>query len=151
MARAYASTVIDRHIETVWTIVRDFAAVGRWIPNAKSCHVLPDGDPTRPIRRIVLGDDSVVDEVRVMIDEARHRLQYAFVPPLPRGMRTFIGTAHLRPVTDGDRTFIEWISEFDCDAKWEQKMVQNISGQLAQIVAAVGAEAGNLEGGRGVV
>lgn len=147
MVRAYASTVSSADVETVWALVRNFEAVGRWIPGAKSCHVLPTGDPAAPIRRIVLGDDSIIDEVRVALDDTHRRLRYAFVPPLPRGMRTFLGTAHVRPVTDGARTFVEWISEFDCDAEWEDQMVRGISGQLAQILDAVTAEAENA--GRG--
>jgi carbon monoxide dehydrogenase subunit G len=140
MARAYASTVCNADVETVWALVRNFEAVGRWIPGAKSCRILPTGDSAAPVRRIVLGDDSTIDEVLVTLDDIRRRLRYVFVPPLPRGMRSFLGTAHVRPVTDGARTFVEWISEFDCDAGWENQMVSNISGQLTQILAAVTAE-----------
>ncbi|ORW72883.1 SRPBCC family protein [Mycobacterium saskatchewanense] len=141
MTRAYASTVIDAGVDTVWGLVRDFGAVGRWIPGCKGCDVLVDIDPTRPVRRLVLADEDVVEEVLLTRDDLLRRIQYGFPGQLPRGMRSFIGTAQVREVTDGDRTFIEWSSEFDTDQEWESKMIANISGMLTQIIAAVAAEA----------
>lgn len=141
MTRAHASTIIDHPVDAVWAMVRVFDAVGRWIPGAKSCAtVTVDSSPT-PVRRIVLADDTVVDEILVTLDDARRVIRYAFASPLPHGMRSFLGTAHARPVTDGDRTFLEWISEFDCDERREDAMVRNITATLTKLVAAVGEEA----------
>lgn len=141
MARAYVSTVINADVDSVWEIVRDFGAVVRWIPGCQGAELLTTDDPTRPVRRLVLADDSVVDEVLLTRDDVTRRIQYGFPAELPRGMRSFVGTAHTRPITDGDRTFLEWQSEFDTEQKWEAKMIVNISDMLAQIVAAVAAEA----------
>ena len=140
MARAYASTVVNADVATVWATVRDFGAVARWIPGCKGGAVLSDHDPTRPVRRLVLADDTVVDEVLLSRDDVSRRIQYGFATELPPGMRSFVGTAHVRPVTEGDRAFLEWRSEFDTEQKWEAKMIANISGILGQIVAAVAAE-----------
>lgn len=141
MARAIASTVIDQEVDRVWEALREFDAVGRWIPGA-SCELVDSGRPTNPNRRIILADGTSVLERLVTLDEVRHRVSYDFVPPLPYGMRGFLGTAFLLPITDGDRTFIQWMSEFDCDEKLEARMVSNISAQLALIVQAVAAETG---------
>lgn len=141
MARAVASTVIDANVEVVWRLIREFDAVGRWIPGARSCTLVDSGRPTNPNREIVLGDGSSVVERLVTLDEVGHVVRYDFVPPLPRGMRSFLGTASLLPVTDGDRTVIQWMSEFDCDEKLESKMVANISATLLQLIQAVAAEA----------
>lgn len=141
MARAVASTVIDANVEVVWRLIREFDAVGRWIPGARSCTLVDSGRPTNPNRQIVLGDGGSVVERLVTLDSVRYTLCYDFVPPLPRGMRSYLGTASLLPITDGDRTAIQWVSEFDCDEKLEAKMVANISATLLQIVRAVAAEA----------
>jgi hypothetical protein len=148
VARAYASTVIDRDVDSVWKLVRTFDAVGRWIPGAKSCVTVEAGHGAAPIRRIVLADDTIIDEVLITLDDARRRIRYGFASPLPRGMRSFLGTAHVRPITNGDRTFIEWISEFDCDDAHEAKLVANIGATLAQLLAAVTAETGQMERAR---
>lgn len=144
MARAYASTVVNQNVDDVWNLVRTFDAVGRWIPGAKSCVTTTTGTPAQTIRRIILTDDTVVDETLVTLDDVRRVIRYQCASSLPRGMRSFLGTAHVRRVTDGDRTFLEWISEFDCDARIETAIVRNIGTTLTKLIAAVAAEAEGL-------
>lgn len=145
MARAHASTVIDQNVDVVWDVLRDFTCVGRWIPGAQACDLVASEFPTNMVRRIVLADGTVIDEPLLTLDDVARRVRYTICEPLPRGMRTFLGTARLLPITDGDRTLIEWTSEFDCDEAREAKMIRNISGQLALIVAAAAAETGRKE------
>jgi hypothetical protein len=98
-------------------------------------------DGTPPIRRLNLADGRMIEEVLVTLDDVERRIRYGFPGEPPRGMRSFVGTASVREVTDGDRAFVEWSSEFDTDRKWEAKLIANISAMLAQVVAAVAAEA----------
>lgn len=140
MARAYASTVIDQDLDVVWSVLREFDCVGRWIPGVVSCDIVAGESPTNPGRRIVLQDGSSLDERLVTLDEPDHRVRYTILGEHPRGMRAYIGTAALRPVTDTNRTFLEWISEFDCDAAIEARMVAGVTRQLGRILDAAAAE-----------
>lgn len=139
MARAHASTVIDRNVEDVWALVRDFAAVERWIPDCRGCRI-DSSDPTAPVRRLTIGDGESIDEVLVARDDAERRIRYAFVSPLPRRMHSFLGTAQVHEITVGNRALLQWTSEFDCDAADAQRLVEGISRTLTVIVGAVARE-----------
>ena len=44
----------------------------------------------------------------------------------------FTAGAVLTPVTDGDRTFVEWSAEFDCPPEREADLIANIGGGVFQ-------------------
>ena len=51
----------------------------------------------------------------------------------PDGRSTnYVATLRLTPVTDGDRTFVEWTAEFDCAAEREAELVSNIGNGVFQ-------------------
>lgn len=147
MARAHASTVIERDVDAVWSLVRDFAAVARWIPDCRVCEI-DATDPTSPVRRLTIGEGEPIDEVLVGRDDAERRLRYAFVSPLPRRMHSFLGTAQVQEITVGARALLQWTSEFDCDAADADRLVAGISRTLTTIVGAVAREAEAAHAGR---
>ena len=48
------------------------------------------------------------------------------------GVSNYVATLRLTPVTDGDKTFIEWTAEFDCEQEREAELVENIGGSVFQ-------------------
>ena len=44
----------------------------------------------------------------------------------------YVATLRLTPVTEGDRTFIEWSAEFSCDPGDEDGLVSGIGGDVFQ-------------------
>jgi hypothetical protein len=141
MTRVVESVLVDADVDSVWSMVRDFAAVGRWIPSARSCEIVEGVDQNVPVRRIVLGDDSSVDERLVTLDDIELRIRYEIIAPLPKGMRSFLGTARVVPVTEGKRSVVEWMSEFDCDGAIETRIVENVSRLLRGLLKALQLEA----------
>jgi hypothetical protein len=43
-----------------------------------------------------------------------------------------VATLRLTPITDQDRTFIEWSADFDCTPDREAELVSNIGGGVFQ-------------------
>ena len=48
------------------------------------------------------------------------------------GVRNYIATLKVTPVTDGNRTFAEWTAEFDCDADKAQALADGIGNGVFQ-------------------
>ena len=50
----------------------------------------------------------------------------------PMGVENYVATLRLTPVTDGERTFVEWTAEFDCAPEREAELIANIGGGVFQ-------------------
>ena len=48
------------------------------------------------------------------------------------GVENYVATMRLTPITDGDRTFVEWTAEFDCPLEREAELVSNIGSGVFQ-------------------
>ena len=48
------------------------------------------------------------------------------------GVENYVATLRLTPVTEGDRTFVEWSAEFDCDPAREPELVEMIGTSVFQ-------------------
>jgi hypothetical protein len=47
-------------------------------------------------------------------------------------VENYVATLRLTPVTDGQRTFLEWTAEFDCAPEREAELVSNIATAVFQ-------------------
>jgi hypothetical protein len=50
----------------------------------------------------------------------------------PMPLSDYIATMRLTPVTEGDRTFIEWSAEFSCEQEKEDELVTGIGTNVFQ-------------------
>jgi hypothetical protein len=50
----------------------------------------------------------------------------------PMGVENYVATLRLTPVTDGEKTFMEWSAEFDCAPEREAELINNIGGGVFQ-------------------
>ncbi len=50
----------------------------------------------------------------------------------PMGVENYVATLRLTPVTDGDKTFMEWSAEFDCSAEREAELINTIGAGVFQ-------------------
>ena len=118
------SRLVDAPAERVWATIRRFDAVAAWLPFVKSSPIEDGGDPTRVgcIRVLTQTDGEVFREVLVALSDAERFYSYTFVSsPVPvRDHRT---TLRVLPVTEGDRSYVEWSSRFDIDSKYEAQLV----------------------------
>jgi len=50
----------------------------------------------------------------------------------PMGVENYVATLRLTPVTDGEKTFLEWSAEFDCAPEREAELINNIGSGVFQ-------------------
>src|SRR6266704_1339726 len=124
MARVFVSSVVDAPAEKVWAMIRRFDAVADWLPFVKSSPIEDGGDPTRVgcVRVLTQTDGEVFREVLVALSDPERFYAYTFVgSPVP--VRNHCTTLRVLPITDGDRSYVEWSSRFEIDPEHETQLV----------------------------
>lgn len=114
MAKAYASGIIDAKVEAVWARLRDFGALSSWLPAVTRSAIEHGRDPASIgcVRTLDLAGGGHCSERLLTLDDSRYTVTYAFVQPaFP--IRDYVSTIELIPVTDGDRTFMQWSGSFE--------------------------------------
>jgi len=125
MPRVFVSSVVEAPAEKVWATIRRFDAAADWLPFVRSSPIEDGGDPTRVgcIRVVTQADGAVFREVLVALSDANRSYSYTFVgSPVPvRDHRT---TLRVLPITDGDRSYVEWSSRFEIASENERQLVE---------------------------
>ncbi len=133
MAKVYVSSVIDAPATKVWARVRDFNGLPTWHPRINDSQI-EDGKPADQvgcIRRFRLQNGDQLREQLLGLSDYDLFCTYSILDsPMP--LENYVATLRLTPVTDGDRTFIEWSAEFDCDPEVEAELVEGIGGNVFQ-------------------
>ena len=134
MTTAHYSTVLDYPLNTVWSLIRDFNNYPAYIEGVSESVIEDDkrGDEVDAVRRFCYLGNWVRQRLAAHSD-AQHSLTYAGIEPLPFpsgdtpqvvSPTRYQGTMHLIPITEGNRTFIEWSVALDTapqDAeRWQQ-------------------------------
>jgi hypothetical protein len=124
MARVFVSSVVDAPAEKVWAIIRRFDAAADWLPFVRSSPIEDGGDPTRVgcVRVVTQTDGAVFREVLLALSDVERSYSYTFVSsPVPvRDHRT---TLRVLPITDGDKSYVEWSSRFEIAPENERQLV----------------------------
>jgi ribosome-associated toxin RatA of RatAB toxin-antitoxin module len=114
MAKIFVSTVVDAPAAKVWEVVRDFNGLPGWIP-AVSASEIRDGRPADQlgsVRLLTLGDDAKVVETLLALSDTERSVTYDIVES-PLGVESYVATLSVTPVTDGDRSFVQWTADFE--------------------------------------
>lgn len=133
MIHVFASSVLDAPVASVWGVIRDFGALGDWLPGVKSCVMEGDdpGDRVGAIRRVEMGDVGVLREQLLGLSDTDHEVTFSIVESaLP--ISNYRATIGLIPVTDGDRTFIQWRSRFEALPEHAAEMQTRMPTQIYQ-------------------
>jgi hypothetical protein len=72
--------------------------------------------------RLTQTDGEVFREVLVALSDAERFYSYTFVSS-PVSVRNHRTTLRVLPITDGNRSYIEWFSRFDIDPEHEAQLV----------------------------
>ncbi|CAN7257324.1 SRPBCC family protein [Rhizobium sp. LjRoot30] len=133
MARVFVSSVIDAPAAKVWERVRDFNALPRWHPRIRDSRI-ENGEPSDKIgcvRDFHLQNGDRLREKLLGLSDYDMFCTYTILEgPMP--LTNYIATLRLTPVSDGDRTFIEWTAEFDCAVEVETDLVNGIGTNVFQ-------------------
>jgi hypothetical protein len=125
MPRILVSSVVDAPAEQVWATIRRFDAAADWLPFVKSSPIEDGSAPTRVgrVRVVTQTDGEVFREVLIALSDAERSYSYTSVgSSVP--VRNHLTTLRVAPITDGDRSYIEWSSRFEIDPKYEAQLVE---------------------------
>ena len=74
------------------------------------------------VRVLTQTDEEVFREVLVALSDAERFYSYTFVSsPVP--VHNHCTTLRVLPITDGDRSYVEWSSRFEIDPQYEAQLV----------------------------
>jgi NADPH:quinone reductase-like Zn-dependent oxidoreductase len=125
------SAVIDAPIDRVWNVLRDFNSHGDWHPAVVSSEMenVIDGDMVGGVRRFSLAGGAELREQLLSHSDRDHSLSYCILDsPLP--LFDYVATIRLRPVTDGNRTFWDWRSQFRAPEDSAAKLKNLVGRQI---------------------
>ncbi len=133
MARVYASSVINASAARVWTRVRDFNGLATWHPAIAESRIenSEPADRVGCIRNFSLRNGDRLREQLLGLSDYDMFCTYSILDsPMP--LTNYVATLRLTPITDQDRTFIEWSADFDCAPDKESELVSSIGGNVFQ-------------------
>jgi len=126
MPQITESTMVGAPAGDVWTLLRDFAAIGDWHPALPPAEI-EDGPADRVGCVRVFPQAGGHRETLIALDDQQRRIAFTFADRaggLP--VRSYTSTITARPVTLTDDTYVEWSSWFDCDEADEDKAIAAI-------------------------
>ncbi|MDX2204929.1 MAG: SRPBCC family protein [Hyphomicrobiaceae bacterium] len=133
MPRVYASSVIDAPAAKVWEKVRDFNALPRWHPRIRESRI-ENGEPPDKIgcvRDFRLQNGDRLREKLLGLSDYDMFCTYSILEsPMP--LTDYMATLRLTPISDGNRTFIEWTAEFECAAEVAAELADGIGNNVFQ-------------------
>ena len=133
MARVYISSVIGAPASKVWERVRGFNDLARWHPMIRDSRIedaLP-ADKVGCIRNFNLQNGDNIREQLLGLSDYDMFCTYSILEsPMP--LEDYVATLRLTPITEGDRTFVEWSAEFSCDPSNEDDLVNGIGTDVFQ-------------------
>lgn len=131
MIRIYVSSVIDAPADEVWRVLRDFNGLPRWAPFV--AHSRIEGalspDTVGCVRHFELRQGGVIREQLLALSDYDYTCVYTILES-PMGVDDYVATLQLKPVTDGNRSFVEWTAEFDCAPDREGELREQIGQQV---------------------
>ena len=117
MAKSYASTVIDAPADEVWAWIRDFNGLPVWHGGMVATSEIEDGkagDQVGGVRNFTLTNDAHLREK--LLGHSDHERSYTYdFQKHPFDVDNYLATIRVTAVTDGNRSFVEWWTTFDCD------------------------------------
>ncbi len=149
MARVYVSSVIEAPASGVWERVRDFNALPRWHPRIADSQIenAEPSDKVGCIRSFRLQNGDHIREQLLALSDYELFCTYAILES-PMALKNYVATLRLTPVSDGNRCFIEWSAEFDCDPGIEDDLTNGIGRDVFQAgIDALKRHFGNRQGG----
>ena len=147
MAKVYVSGIIDLPVDKVWAHARDFSGHAAWHPLIAESHI-EDGLPSDRVgcvRNFKLSDGGHLRERLLSFSDLERSFTYnIIVSPLP--LRNYLATFGCKPVTEGNKTFVEWSASFDAAEADEPRLLEQVgrntfAAGIAALAKALGARA----------
>jgi NADPH2:quinone reductase len=130
MVKIVKSTVIDAPIEAVWDILRDFNSHDSWHPIVAVSQIENGraSDEVGCVRDFQLQDGGGIrEQLLTLSDTEQEKVSTYCILDAPVPLRDYVATVRLRPVTDGNRTFWQWQSEFNPPPEQEAELTRMVA------------------------
>jgi hypothetical protein len=134
MPKGFASSVIDAPVDDVWARIRDFNGLPDWHPAIERSEI-EDGRPADEIgcvRSFYLADDGGHIRETLLAFSDQDRLMTYDMQKGPMTWWNYSATLRLRPITDGNRTYIEWSADFDATPEDEAGLIELVENGVFQ-------------------
>ena len=127
------SSVIDAPIGKVWERIRDFNGLPSWHPRMVESQI-EDGKAATElgcVRNFTVASGATVREKLLAFSDDEYLTTYSIIGhPAPISNHT--ATLKLERVTDGDRTFAVWTSQFDAPAEKADEIAKGMADNVFQ-------------------
>jgi hypothetical protein len=131
MVQVVCSTIIEKPIEDVWALLRDFNGHDQWHPAIATSAIersLPS-DLVGCVRRFKLQDGGELREQLLTLSDIEQCFSYCLLDtPVP--LFNYVAHVNLYPVTDGDQTFWQWKSRFTTPQGREDEMANMVTKDI---------------------
>ena len=133
MAHVYISSVMMAPAARVWSTIRDFNGLPGWHPAISESRIEggAPADQVGCVRAFRLQDGDFIRERMLALSDYDYSCTYTILES-PMNLENYIATLKLKPITDGNRTFAEWLAEFDCSPEQEAQLVEQIGSGVFQ-------------------
>jgi hypothetical protein len=133
MVHVYVSSVIQASAPNVWARIRDFNGLPQWHPGIADSRIENSrpADAVGCIRHFHTQDGGIIREKLLGLSDYDFSCTYEILES-PMGVSGYVATLKLTPITDGDRCFVEWSAEFDCDPAREAELTRTIGDGVFQ-------------------
>ncbi len=133
MPKGFGSSVIDAPVDEVWARIRDFNGQPDWHRGIARSEI-EDGrapDSVGAVRSFYLQDGEHVRETLLALSDLERSKTYDMLKG-PMSWWNYKATLRLLPITDGNRTYIEWSAEFDAKPEDEQGLIELVEQGVFQ-------------------
>jgi hypothetical protein len=133
MPKVYRSSVLNAPADRVWGAIRDFNGLPSWHPGIAESRIEQSqpSDKIGCVRNFKLKDGGGIREQLLALSDYDLSCTYSILES-PMGVDNYVATFRLIPITDGNKTFIEWEAEFDCAPERSGELVELIGDGVFQ-------------------
>lgn len=131
MVKVVRSTVIDAPIDEVWQLLRDFNGHDSWHPAVAVSRIEErrSADEVGCVRDFALAAGGAIREQLLSLSDRDYSFTYCILDaPVP--LEGYVATVRLKPVTDGNRTFWHWRSEFKPPPEREVELARMVGEDI---------------------
>ncbi|MCL2926466.1 MAG: SRPBCC family protein [Trichodesmium sp. St19_bin2] len=128
MVKVFISSVINAHIDQAWMKTRNFNSLPRWHPVVATSFIEDDkvADQVGCVRSVNFTEGGSIREKLLVLSDLNYLYSYSILESsIP--LRNYVATLQFKPITDGDLTYAEWTSTFDCDPQEEKNLIKLLS------------------------
>jgi hypothetical protein len=123
MAKVNMTTSIDVDAKSLWNFMGGFNALPDWHPAVEKSELEEEGQ----VRRLSLAGGGTIVERLMTVDDKERVYSYSIESsPLP--VANYTATIRVRDEGDGNRSVVEWSSEFNPAGASEADAVKAIEG-----------------------